>query len=166
MSNGKGIAITGLIFGLVGLGLSGYLLFTTSLAPALGLKPPEREINNYYIEDDLYDISTSDSSYVDPMSVEFMISRPSSMYVLFNGYYLTGDVNTLRIFIYVNGESKTYPIRVTYEPDGVLNRIPFSAQYYNGSLIAGTYNVSIYINPDLASGSLYGITLYVQTITE
>ncbi len=43
MTNGKGLAITGLILGLIGAGLGGYVFFDSTIAPLLGLGEPAAE---------------------------------------------------------------------------------------------------------------------------
>lgn len=54
MANGKGIAYAGLILGLIGAGLGGYVFFDSTIAPMLGIGVPtsevSSEINSYYAE--------------------------------------------------------------------------------------------------------------------
>ncbi|MFX1529542.1 MAG: hypothetical protein ACFFBC_00370 [Promethearchaeota archaeon] len=52
MTNGKGLAYAGLIFGLIGAGLGGYVFFDNTLAPILGFEESKdySEVKSYYVE--------------------------------------------------------------------------------------------------------------------
>jgi hypothetical protein len=163
MSNGKGIAIAGLIFGLVGLGLGGYVFYDNTLAPLLGFKSPivAPEIDEYYVSQNTYQFTNLVLHYIDPMSVVFTATKNSSLYVMFNCYAYITTADTVYVRIYVNDDAKSLYMRAS----GENIRAPFAIQYYDSSIPAGSYNVSIRGDAGQNTTFFYGLNLYVQTIT-
>ncbi|TFF87743.1 MAG: hypothetical protein EU549_04180 [Promethearchaeota archaeon] len=172
MSNGKGIAITGLIFGIIGLGLGGYVFFNNTLAPLFGLKTPptaepQQEIENYYSFNGSYlPPSTSVLNNIKSISIEFSVLKNASLYVLYNSYILTTNPDTIETFLYVNGIKKgVLGIKLTVDSTSTI-RSPLALQYYNKTINPGTYNISIWVETNDPITTLYENSLYVQTITK
>lgn len=165
MSNGKGIAIAALIFGLVGLGLGGYVFYDNTLAPLLGFKSPTvesvPEIDEYYVSKNTYQFTNLALHYIDPMSVVFTATENSSLYVMFNCYAYISTIDEVYVRIYINGEAKSLYMKAS----GENIRAPFAIQYYSSSIPAGSYNVSIWGLAGESTTFFYGLNLYVQTMT-
>ena len=89
---GKGLVVLALLLGLIGAGLGGYVFITDLLGT------PQQ---SYWVEDDIYNPSTTDEQYLDPMQVLFETTKTTFLYVSFNCYaeMFGADMVTVRIFI-------------------------------------------------------------------
>jgi len=166
MSNGKGITILGLIFGLLGLGLGGYVFYDTTLAPLFGLKPtdPGQEIINYYEYDSAFvPPSVAEYNIINTMSIETTIEKISSLYVLFNCYVFTSNPDVIIAELHINGEDEART-RVTTQSTSPI-RTSATLQFYNQSIPPGTYNISIWVAVGDAATTLYENSLFVQIIS-
>lgn len=161
MSNGKGLAVAGLILGLIGAGLGGYVFFDNILGLGLdnGGIPSERR--TYYVEDIHSSVSlTSAITPLPGMNISFTTTQTMKLYVLFTCYarIFTQDGDIVRIYLYLNELSMTpasYYIDA-FGYDAPYERYDVSMQAYNNSLPPGTYNITVRVNVDHTS-TLFGI---------
>jgi hypothetical protein len=177
MSNGKGLAVAGLIFGLIGAGLGGYVFFNSVIMPILGMgasttetpESPASDTNTYYTEQEFFSPDTS-GIYVNlgNMSINFTTNQTVKLYALFTCYarIQTASGDTVYINMYLNDSpfstSYYYIDAVGYQP---TERYSVNIQAYNQSLPAGTYNVSIKVDVDDTNTYFFLNSLFVQTNT-
>lgn len=169
MANGKGIAYVGLILGIIGAGLGGYVFFDNTIAPMLGFKEPTSELNSYYVEDYALTLSAPDT-YV-PLSgmlISFDTTKTVSLYILYTAYVriTTASGNYAQIIIRLNSTTLTdnyYYI----EEFGVAaqERFAVNMQNYIPALPPGSYNVTVWGLVDNLLTTFYLNSLYVQTQT-
>lgn len=177
MTNGKGLAITGLILGLIGAGLGGYVFFDSTIAPLLGLGEPAAEsppvdvpdINSWYVEN--YSITLPSTGTFLPLStmvVSFNTSETVTLHLLYTAYVriqtALGDAVDIRIHL-----NSTILTTNTYYIDefgaAAQERFAVNMQNYIPALPPGNYNVTVLASVDHISTFFYMNSLYVQTHT-
>lgn len=169
MSNGKGLAVAGLIFGLIGAGLGGYVFFNSVIMPMLGMGAPTSDTTTYYVEQDHFAPGTT-GIYIPlgDMSINFTTTQTVKLYVLFTCYARieTGTGDTIYINMYLNDSpfsaSHYYIDAIGFQ---TTERYPVNIQAYNQSLPAGTYNVSIKVRVDDTFTNFFLNSLFIQTNT-
>jgi hypothetical protein len=172
MSNGKGLAIVGLILGLIGAGLGGYAFFDGVIMPMLGTGAPTLDIpasdtNTYYVEQESFSPDTT-GIYVPlgDMSIAFTTNQTVKLYVLFTCYARieTSLGDTVYVNMYLNDSAFSsthfYIDAIGYQS---TERYSVNIQAYNQSLPVGTYNVSIKVQVDDTSTYFFLNSLFVQT---
>ena len=92
-SSGKGLAVAGLILGLLGAGLGGFVFFNDTIAPMIGLAQNPPTITNYYSTDEYHNFAAA--GIYEPLDdINLSISVPSNarVYILFtcNAMYGSG----------------------------------------------------------------------------
>jgi len=92
-SSGKGLAVAGFILGLLGAGLGGFVFFTNTIAPMIGLAENPLSITNYYSEDEYHNFAAP--GIYEPLNeINLSISVPlnAEVYILFtcNAMYGSG----------------------------------------------------------------------------
>lgn len=169
MSNGKGLAVTGLILGLIGAGLGGYVFYNTTLAPILGLGEPPLERNTFYAEDDITMVNTTWTYVPLPnINVNFTTTKTMKLHVLFTCYVRIDppDGDKAYLHIYLDEQSIT---SLSYYIDAAgtdaEERFAVNMQAYNNSLPPGTYNITVRVMIDDPSTRFYVCSLFVDTYT-
>ena len=170
MSNGKGLALAGLILGLIGAGLGGYAFFNTTLAPIFGIGDTPSERNTYYVEEDSTFVGTTMIYTPLPgINVSFTTTQNMKLHVLFTCYVRistsTGG-ESVYIHIYLN-DLPINPIYYYIEAAGTENyeRFAVNMQAFNNSLDPGTYNITVRAMVDDTLTRFYLSSLFVETYT-
>ena len=169
MANGKGIAYLGLILGLIGAGLGGYVFFDNTIAPMLGLEEPTSEITSYYVED--YSLVLDDVDTYRPLSemiISFDTTQTVSLYILFTSYVriTTASGDYAQIIIRLNSTTlTTYYYYIEEIGAAAQERFAINMQNYIPALPPGSYNVTVWGQVDSLTTIFYMNSLYVQTQT-
>ncbi|MHA1988389.1 MAG: hypothetical protein ACW98D_17275 [Promethearchaeota archaeon] len=171
MSNGKGLAYAGLILGLIGAGLGGYVFFDTTLAPMFGQPPSEDipEINSYFTE--IYSDTLSTPSVYEQISgmfISFNTTKTVTLHILYTAYVriITADASFAQIIIRLNGTTLTTNYYYIEEIGAAAQeRFAVNMQNYIPALPPGNYNVTVWGMSDHTSTTFYLNSLYVQTHT-
>jgi hypothetical protein len=169
MANGKGIAYAGLILGLIGAGLGGYVFYDNTLAPILGVSEPPSHYNSYYAEVYLATLSSTGISIpLAGVKVSFSTTETVSMHILYTSYVriTTATGNTVDVVIALNNtilSAGSYYI----EEFGVAaqERFAINMQNYIPALPPGSYNVTVRAAVDDTLTNFYMNSLYVQIHT-
>jgi hypothetical protein len=171
MTNGKGLVYAGLIFGLIGAGLGGYVFFDNTLAPILGFEESKdySEINSYYVETYLSTVTTPDTyEPVSGMLISFSTTETVTLHILYTAYVRITTAQGLYAQIIIRLNSTTLTTNYYYvEEFGVATeeRFAVNIQQYIPALTPGSYNVTVFGMVDHTSTYFYMNSLYVQTHT-
>ena len=163
--NGKGLAVFGLIIGLIGLGLGGYAFFETTIKPMVGLSEPVQKIDTYYYEELNYSPDTTGLENVTESGITIIVTQNSSLYVCFNCYVLhySGSFLT-QVALYINDVSVSPYMRVTTN-DAAITRTPLTLQYFDDVIEPGTYILTIKGTMEDPSGLYVGVNMYAEIIS-
>lgn len=173
MGNGKGLAYAGLIFGLIGAGLGGYVFFDNTLAPMLGLGEPTAEdyseIHSYYVESYSLTLPLPDT-YVplSGMSVSFNTTETVTLHILYTAYVRITIAQGTYAQVIIRLNSTTLTTNYYYIEEigaATQERFAVNMQNYIPALPPGSYNVTIYGMVDHVSTLFYMNSLHVQTHT-
>ncbi|MFX1419473.1 MAG: hypothetical protein ACFE9N_11185 [Promethearchaeota archaeon] len=172
MANGKGLTYLGLILGVIGVGLGGYVFFDYTLAPLLGfgdLPAEVPEINSYYAE--TYQTSLSaPATYelIEGMLISFSTTKTVTLHILYTSYVrITTSLGTYA-YVQINLNNTILTTSDYYiEEFGVTTyeRFAINMQNYIFALPPGSYNVTVLGMVDHVSTSFFQNSLYVQTHT-
>ncbi len=171
MASGKGIAYAGLILGLIGAGLGGYVFFDYTIAPMLGLteNPTEvTEVNSYYAEKYSATLSSTGSYLPLPeVKVSFETTKTVSLHILYTSYVriITSLGSSVFINIRLNSTTITDDYYIEKLNVAPQERFAVNMQSYNAALPAGSYNVTVWAIVDATSTIFYMNSLYVQLNT-
>ncbi len=172
MGNGKGLAYLGLILGLIGTGLGGYVFFDYILAPLLGFgdSPAETtEINSYYAEEYQTNPTTPDTyETIEGMQISFINTKTVSLHILFTCYVrITTALGTYAQLIILLNSTVLTTSEYYVEEFGVTTQERFAVnmQNYISALLPGSYNVTVLGRSDDVTTSFFYNSLYVQTHT-
>jgi len=159
MATSKSLGIIGIILGLMGVILGGYVFFDNAIAPSLGLKDPASVITNYYDSHQTYYFDGTDPEDL-TTSVIISISGNTDVYVMFNCYAYLTTGEWIAFDISIDGTKVTYsPMMVSGD-----QRESVSLQYYTNSLTSGSYEISVIAETsDEATTYLSTLSLFVQT---
>ncbi len=172
MGNGKGLTYLGLILGLIGAGLGGYVFFDYTLAPILGFGDPPveyPEINSYYTETYQTALSAADTyEVIEGMLISFSTSKTVTLHILYTSYVriLTSLGSYAQIRILLNNTVLTTS-NYYVEEFGVATEERFAVNMQNfvSALPPGSYNVTVLGMSDDVTTSFFQNSLYVQTHT-
>jgi hypothetical protein len=171
MANGKGIAYVGLILGLIGAGLGGYVFFDYTLSPMLGLTEPTStlEINSYYAEaHEIVVSSTGTYVSLSGLMISFTTTKSVSLHILYTAYVriITANGDYVYIKLALNGtELNTNAYYIEEFNVATYERFAINMQHYIPSLQPGSYNITVLVNLDHTSTRFYKNSLYAQTHT-
>ncbi|MFO7798090.1 MAG: hypothetical protein ACQERB_08850 [Promethearchaeati archaeon] len=147
MANGKELAVAGLILGLIGAGLGGYVFFDNILAPELDNGDTTSEIKTYYVEDHGSAISVEWTiTPLSGMNITFTTNQTMKLHALFTCYliYDTSEADITKIYLYLNEFSMTpSPYFIDDFDYASSERYYVSMQAYNNSLPPGTYSITV-----------------------
>ena len=173
MTNGKGLAYAGLILGLIGAGLGGYVFFDNTLAPIFGFGVPTSEdipeINSWYVEDYSEQLlSTGTFLQLSTMLISFNTTKTVTLHLLYTAYVriTTAQGDSVDIRISLNSTiltTNTYYINKFNTT--TQERFAVNMQNYIPALAPGNYNVTVWAMVDHTSTLFYMNSLYVQTHT-
>lgn len=187
MNDGKGIALLALILALISLGLGGYVFYDiilTAQEPQDTLEESDvRDIvdesienstlvnrsqinisltNQWYKDYFEYSFDGTSDEYVDPMSIVIDLNESSTLYVLFNAYVRFPTDNSLFVNLRIDNTEVGQEMRVKAENVNVVERYSLALQYYDPSLILGSYNVSVWARVGATPANLYEMSLYIE----
>ncbi len=172
MGNGKGLTYLGLILGLIGAGLGGYVFFDYTLAPLLGFgdSPAEvPEINSYYAETYQSTPTTPDIyELIDGMLISFNTTKTVTLHILFTCYIRIVTALGTDAYLRILLNNTVLTISNYYvEEFGVATyeRFTVNMQNYIPALPPGSYNVTVLGMVDHVTTNFYQNSLYVQTHT-
>jgi len=171
MASGKGIAYAGLILGLIGAGLGGYVFFDYTIAPMLGLteNPTEvTEVNSYYAETYSSQLSSTGTYLPLPgVKVSFETTKTVTLHILYTSYVRI--TTTVGSYAYINIRLNSTTITDDYYIQKLnvttQERFAVNMQHYIAALPAGSYNVTVWAEVDATSTIFYMNSLYVQINT-
>ena len=173
MANGKGIAYLGLILGLIGAGLGGYVFYDNTIAPMLGIGEPTpdeaSEVNSYYSE--IYSTALSSTGsylHLPGLSVTFNTTETVTLHILYTAYVriTTASGHSVDIIIKLNNTILTTASYYIEEYAVALNeRFAVNMQNYLPALPPGNYNVTVWAYVDDTLTMFYMNSLYAQTHT-
>jgi len=160
-------AALGLIFGILGMGLAGYMLVDSKILPMFDT-PTGDSFNNMWFVDYGGTATTMPvglaAGYLSPFSLEITVSSGEDMYGLFTGYinFATGAANVL-LYVYVDGVYSSKYTRITRTDSSGIERYPFALQWIDDAISPGKYNVSMWGYVQTDSATLYSGGLLIQT---
>ena len=173
MGNGKGIAYVGLILGLIGAGLGGYVFFDNTIAPILWPSEPTTEVysdvNSYYTE--LYSATLASTGTFLPLPglvVSFNTTETVTLHFLYTAYVriTTASGNNLDVRIALNNTAITTNSYYIEEFNvASTERFAINMQNYIPDLPPGNYNLTVWANVDDTLTTFFLNSLYVQTHT-
>ena len=150
-----------IFFAIISLGLGGYLLYDNVFTDG------ENTMHQWYKENDGYSFMGGSDQYIDPMSFNVEITEESTLYVLFIGFieFPANSFNLIYLNVRVDNSEVGQEMIVEAENIDYRQRFSLSLQYYDPSLPAGAYNVSIWARVFSDNASFGDMTLYVQTFS-
>jgi len=157
MTDGKGLAVAGLIFGIIGAGFGGYIFITN-------LMEDEPSVSNTWFAYKVGSSTLGDNvyAYIDEISHIVTVNPGEHIYMLFTCYLVFSSTAATAFFgIQIDQSSVTYYI-ITRTTSGT-ERIPISMQYGEYSVSPGSYNISVWCYATIANQECYRASLLVQT---
>ncbi|MHA2037105.1 MAG: hypothetical protein ACW98X_11765 [Promethearchaeota archaeon] len=151
MTNGKGLAYAGLILGLIGAGLGGYVFFDNTLAPMLGFGDTPSagtEINSYYVETYSDGLAAADTyEVIRDMFISFNTTETVTLHILYTAYVRIDTAQGVFAQLIIRLNSTTLTSNDYYvEEFGVATQERFAVnmQNYIPALAPGNYNVTVW----------------------
>ena len=173
MTNGKGLAYVGLILGLIGAGLGGYVFFDYTIAPLFGPGEPTPEdyskVESWYVEE--YSISPSDINTFVPltsMNISFDTTETVTLYILYTSYVRITTASGFSADIRIQLNNTILSMDTYYVQEfgaAAQERFAVNMQNYIPALLPGIYNVTVWVDVDDALTRFFMNSLYVQTHT-
>ncbi|MBY9005917.1 MAG: hypothetical protein KGD63_04080 [Candidatus Lokiarchaeota archaeon] len=159
-------ATLGLIFGILGLGLGGYIFVESKILPMLGIPSGDSIKNTWYIGNVVASPITGSIEYLFPFSLIITVNSGENMYGSFTGYTLFNvGVAEVYLYVYIDGiySSGDY-MRITRTDTSGDERYSFAFQWFINTISAGTHNISMWGRMAGGTGYLYTGNLLIQTL--
>lgn len=164
MKSGKGLGAISILLAIISLGLGGYVIYDTYLSPS-SLNEIS-SIDHWYKESNSFSFDSTSFEYVDPMSFTVKLYETSSVYIVFNGFVrfpIDDTYNIVYIRIKINDFYEGQEMTVEAEAIDFRQRYSFALQYFDPSLPANTYTISIWARTTADTTTLGEMSLYIQT---
>ena len=159
-------AAVALIFGIIGMGLAGYMFYENKFLPGPEA-PTEGSIKNtwYTNKTGMFGIQLNIGSvgYLANLSISASVNSGENIYVLFTAYLrLWPAVSEAFFYIYMDGVDVSYHTRIDRIDTSIDQRFSVSLQWGSTTITAGTHNVSVWGYAD-GQAYIYTCGLLVQT---
>lgn len=164
MGNSRnGLAIFGIIIGIIGAALGGYsafVLFTT---------PDTTSIKGTWYGTDNSHVCSVGWEYIDTLVVDFIVNPGENIYIMYNSYVKV-EGGYCYFELHIDGSQVGYQIQTTTADGGTsFERFPVAIQHFipanlvGATIGYGSHNVTVYVNADDATTIIASNSLFVQT---
>ncbi len=167
MSNGKGLAIVALLFGISGLGLGSYSVF---FIPGQFGNTDAFGIQQTWFAHDLESHETNPSLTnitINSLTIDFFVYIGESVYILFNAQASLDEVSTANIYVnlVLDGVilgNPDYPQAIV-NSNNAAQISPITLQVATNRILPGYHNITIKIFGTEINHYIWDSTLLVQT---
>jgi hypothetical protein len=161
-NSGKGLAIFGIIIGILGAALGGYSAFTLLTATdATSIKGTWFGTQNAHL-------CSGGWEYLDPLTVDFTVNPGENVYVIYNSYVKVEGFYCY-FELHIDGSQVGYQIQTTTDDGTTFERFPVALQFYipanlvEATIGYGSHNATVYVNADDATSIITSNSLFIQT---
>jgi hypothetical protein len=165
LSNGKGLIILSLIFGIAGTGIAGYTLITTFSTSEVSVKTPV--VQNYWYKENFGSLPVGQFQYktINPLYINITVNSGEDIYVSYSGYAeFNPGGSDLRINIYINENQTSLATRFEIPNPASTVRYPFAVQGIIEDVTPGIYNISVRAYAFDLLTEIWRSNLYIHTL--